>query len=135
MTATATNVIAILVQGNLHITVPHTAPQMDALMVANFLLVLVMLLCLKEQRQHRVFLLGLFLAAAALAAIGLFNGAWALGTVVGVGAALALQRWHARRRAWIVSRSVVVVATNGCSTGSRINRLFGTPSSSFQELN
>jgi predicted branched-subunit amino acid permease len=113
---------------------PQVAPPMDVVMVANFLLVLVVLVCLKEQRDHRVFLLGLALAAAALAGIGLFNGAWALGTVVGVGAALALQRWHVRSRAWIATRSVVVVGT-GYSTNSRITRLFGTPTSNLQELN
>jgi hypothetical protein len=107
---------------------------MDAAMVANFLLVLVVLLCLKEQRQHRVFLLGLALAAAGLATIGLFQGEWALAIVVGVGAGLALQRWHTRRHSWMVSRNVVV-ATRGYSTQSRITRLFESPTSNFQELN
>ena len=134
MSTISANFDAIVAHGSTYAALPHAAPQMDAAMVANFLLVLLVLLCLKEQRQHRVFLLGLALAAAALATIGLFQGAWALATVVGVGAGLALQRWHARRRAWIVSRNVVV-ATRGYGAQSRITRFFGSPTSNLQELN
>jgi predicted branched-subunit amino acid permease len=134
MSSITANFDAIVAHGSTHLAMPHAAPQMDAAMVANFLLVLIVLLCLKEQRQHRVFLLGLALAAAALATIGLFQGTWALATVVGVGAGLALQRWQARRHAWMVSRNVVV-ATRGYSTHSRISHLFESPTSNFQELN
>jgi hypothetical protein len=112
------------------------APPMDSVMVANFLLALAAIVCLKEQRQARVFVLGFAISTAAIAVLGLLHGAWTLGTIVALWSILSFWHWaherYPRRFRVRMSGAAGAVLLRRWQRESRVSRLFGTGASDFR---
>jgi hypothetical protein len=110
------------------------APQMDLLLLANFLFALVAIVAFKEQRHNRLYAMVFAIATAVIAALALAHGAFAAGCLVAFWSILSFRRWWKRTDILETPRPPVRRAVRTIMEWryeNRMARLFGTPPSEY----
>ena len=101
------------------------APQLDRALLTGFLAMVVWLVCFKEQRTSKAFVIGLAISSAVLTVFAFMQtGAWPLGFVQAAMTVSALGRCWKRETA--IRKSSVTHWKNACNAESRTQRLFGS---------
>lgn len=112
------------------------APHLDLIMLGNFLLVGLALLCFSELRYSRKWLLVFGFCTAGLSLLGFLRGAIALGTIVGLWSFVTFQHYWRNKNARSFNAPMAgaaVSARYSWKLESRLSRLFGAkPSDSWQ---